>query len=189
MMTERGLVRVVSSEFKVLSVYDILTNYYAIDEYGNIFNIKRQKLVKPHCDKDGYLHLMLCVNERLPNGNHKRKDFRVAGLVARTFLGEPPKYMIDPTVDHKDCDITNNHYSNLRWMERGENSSIRKNKGVGEFNHEAKLTYLKVHDICEMLVKGVRLTDIAQMFNVSPSTINNIKRRKSWVFVSKFFEW
>lgn len=179
----------VFSNSKVLSGYDILTDYYAIDENGNIFNIERQKLVKPHPDKDGYLHLMLCVNERLPNGNHKRRDFRVAGLVAKNYLGEPPEDMIDPTVDHKDGNITHNHYSNLRWMERSENSSNRKNKGVGEFNHEAKLTYLKVHDICELLVKGMKLTDIAQMFNVSPSTINNIKRRKNWLCVSKFFEW
>lgn len=179
----------VFSEFKILSIYDILTDYYAIDEYGNIFNIKRQKIVKPHKDKDGYLHLMLCVNEQLPTGNHKRKDFRVAGLVAKTYLGEPPESMIDPTVDHEDGDITNNHYSNLRWMERSENSSIRKNKGVGESNHEAKLNYLKVHEICEMLAKDVKLKDIAQMFDVSPSTISNIKRRKNWLFISKYFVW
>jgi len=180
---------VVFSDFKILSSYDILDDYYAIDEYGNIFNVKRQTLVKPHQDKDGYLHLMLCVNERLPSGNHKRKDFRVAGLVAKAYLGEPPEDMIDPTVDHKDGDVTNNHYSNLRWMERSENSSIRKNKGVGESNHEAKLSYLKVHDICDMLVKGVKLKNIAQMFDVSPSTINNIKRRKSWRCVSKYYVW
>ena len=179
----------VSSNAKILSVHNILADFYSIDEDGTVVNIKRQKVVKPHSDKNGYLHLMLCTNEVLPNGNHKRVDFRIATLVALTYLGDPPKDIVDPTVDHKDGNILRNHYSNLRWMERGLNSSIRQNKGEGESNHEAKLSYLKVHRICELLRDGVRQKDIALMFDVSPSTIANIKQRKNWTFVSKYFTW
>ena len=117
MPTERGLVQLEFFDSKILSCYDILDNYYSIDEYGNIFNVNRQTLLKPHSDKDGYLHLMLCVNERSQDGNHKRRDFRVASLVAKTYIGEPPEDMSDPTVDHKDGDVKNNHFSNLRWRE------------------------------------------------------------------------
>jgi hypothetical protein len=171
---------VAPTEHKVLSFGDILSDYYHIDEFGNIYNIARQREVKAHPDKDGYLHLLLCTNERLPNGNHRRKDFRIAPLVARSFIGEPPKKLIDPTVDHKDGCITHNHYSNLRWLDRGTNSSIRKNTGLGELNHEAKLSYNDVHQICEMLTNGVPQKEIAMRFNVPSSTIGNIKQRKNW---------
>lgn len=177
------------TEHKVLSFCDILSDYYHIDEFGNVSNIARQRKIKPHPDKDGYLHLMLCTNERLSNGNHRRKDFRIATLVARSFIGEPPKNITDPTVDHKDGCITHNHYSNLRWLERGTNSSIRDNTGIGELNHEAKLSNNDVHQICEMLTNGVSQKEIAMRFNVHPSTIANIKQRKNWKHISSDYEW
>jgi len=50
-------------------------------------------------------------------------------LVAIFFIGPPPVDLKDPTVNHIDGNITNNHFTNLEWMERGKNSSIRLNKG------------------------------------------------------------
>ena len=48
----------------------------------------------------------------------KVKDFLVARLVARTFLGEPlPGY----TVNHKDGNRMNNQIDNLEWLSRGDN--------------------------------------------------------------------
>ena len=183
MWTERGLVHLAS--FKSITCNNILTDYYGIDEYGCIINFQRNRIVRPHPDKDGYLHLMLCTNEILPNGNHKRVDFRVASLVAKTFIGEPPSHLKDPTVDHINRNIKDNHYGNLRWIERGRNSSIRQNKGVGQTNHEAKLSNDDVTIICQLLCKGELLKDIATRFNVRPSTISNIKQRRNWTHISK----
>jgi predicted XRE-type DNA-binding protein len=92
--------------------------------------------------------------------------------------------MKDPTVDHIDGNITNNHYKNLRWLERGENSSCRVNKGQGELNHEAVLTEQQVHKICKLLQEGnMSLHQIGQLFGVSKSTISNIKRKKNWTHI------
>lgn len=179
------MVQLVLGNFRILKCDDILTNFYQIDEVGNIMNIKTKKYVKPHPDKNGYLHLMLCTNERLSNGEHKRKDYRIATLVIKTFVGEAPKTMLDPTVDHKDGNVLNNHYSNLRWMERGVNSSIRKNKGTGSQNHEAKLDEHDVVRILELLQEGkLSFKQIGTIFGVTKSTINNIARGKTWKHVS-----
>lgn len=177
-------------QIKTLKYGNILKNYYKIDENGTIINSKRNSIVKPHLDKDGYLTLSLCTNENIPNRDgHIRKAFRVATLVGRTFIGNPPKKISDPTIDHIDGCRTNNHFSNLRWIERSTNSSIRQNKGQGELNHEAILKEKDVHKICKMLSDGMSLSTIASIFGVKRSTINNIRRRKAWTYITNQYLW
>lgn len=94
---------------------------YKIDEYGNVFSIYKNDYLKPKTDKDGYLSLAL-------RGEQRIIYVRTATLVAYNFIGPPPINMKDPTIDHIDGKILNNYYKNLRWLERGENSSIRKKK-------------------------------------------------------------
>lgn len=176
---------VLLAEYRKLQCKNILQDYYSISERGEVLNLCRNRVVTYHPDKDGYLHLMLCTNDKLDNGNHKRVDFRVASLVAYTFIGEPPSSLVDPTIDHIDGNITNNHYTNLRWIERSENSSIRKNKGVGSQNHEAILNEKDVREIKELLKQGVlSLRQIGNRFGVSRYTISNIKRGVSWKHVT-----
>ena len=147
---------------------------YLIDEYGNVYSKYKKGYLKPKKDKDGYLSLSLA-------GIDKTVYVRVATLVAYNFIGKPPKNMKDPTIDHIDNNIVNNYFKNLRWMERGMNSSIRVNKGVGEKNSEARLTNQNVIEICELLVEDkLTLKEIGEKYNVSKYTINNIKRKVSW---------
>ena len=147
---------------------------YLIDEYGNVYSKYKKGYLKPKKDKDGYLSLSLV-------GIDKTVYVRVATLVAYNFIGKPPKNMKDPTIDHIDNNIVNNYFKNLRWMERGMNSSIRVNKGVGEKNSEARLTNQNVIEICELLAEDkLTLKEIGEKYNVSKYTISNIKRKVSW---------
>lgn len=171
--------------FRPLTVCDALSGFYMINENGEITSKKGGKRLRPKTDRDGYLCLSLCTNELIDEREHKRKMFRIASLVLREFKGEPPQDMSDPTVDHADGNKQNNHFSNLRWMERVQNSATRKRTCPGEINGSAKLTENDVCQIKQLLSQGeMSLREIGNLFGVERSTIFSIKKNKNWKHVA-----
>lgn len=166
-------------------INDVKNGLYEVYEDGRIWSNYKNNFLNPKEDKDGYLEVMLSGGSR-----NKRKFIRVHTVVAKHFIGEPPTDMLDPTVNHIDNNPKNNMYTNLEWIERGVNSSIRKNKGVGEQNHEAILTESQVISICDMLANtNLTLQKIADIFNVHKSTISNIKRKKNWKYIAEQYNF
>lgn len=84
-------------------------DFYTIDEYGNVFSERKNKYLKPSLDSDGYKYVTL-----------KGKHYRIHRLVAMAFIDNPEN---KPCIDHIDRNITNNHFSNLRWVTPKENSN------------------------------------------------------------------
>jgi hypothetical protein len=167
--------------FKELTACDILSGFYFINEHGEIVSKKCNKKLRFKTDKDGYCAVNLCTNELIGAKEHKRKTFRVAGLVLREFGDEPPATMKDPTVEHKDGNKKNNHISNLCWLERNENSKTRKHTCPGEKNGAAKLTEQQVIEIKKLLSYQIlTLREIGELYGVDKSTISKIKRSKNW---------
>lgn len=82
---------------------------YKVSEYGEVFSLKGSKLLKPRYTKDGYVYY------RLSKSGGIQKDFRSHRLVAYAWLPNPNNL---ETVNHIDGVKTNNHYSNLEWMNR-----------------------------------------------------------------------
>ena len=164
---------------------EIKEGLYLIDEEGNIYSNYKKGYLTPKKDKDGYLNIALS------QGSGKNKCYvRIATLVAWTFIGPPPKTMLDPTINHKDGNILNNHYTNLEWMERGENASIRSNKGQGSTNPEAKLTEDQVIEICELLVNtNISYQELCEKYNIKKSTISNIKTQKNWKNITTRYDF
>ena len=170
--------------YKEIKYENIKKDRYFISPDGKIFSKYLNRLMKPKLDKDGYLEVSLRTENKEP------RYFRVHHLVAFTYIGKPSLNLKDPTIDHIDNHPLNNHYSNLRWVERGYNSSIRHNKGIGELNHEAILTDQDVIEICELLIKKqYTLKEIGEMFNVSKYTISNIKRKVNWKHISEKYDF
>lgn len=156
---------------------------YEISEYGDVYSIKKDITLSTKKDKDGYETVGL-------SNSGKRYWYRISTLVIKAFIGDPPKNMKDPTVDHIDSNKNNNHYSNLRWLERGINSSIRKNKGIGELNPSAVLSDNDVIKICQLLQDtDMSYAKIGKMFDVDISTINNIAQRKNWEHISQCYSF
>ncbi len=169
--------------FVNLKYKNIKKDLYKINEYGDIYSIHSKRILKFREDKDGYLRISLQTIDG-------RGTFLVHILVANTFLQPPTNNIKDLTVDHKDSNIKNNYYKNLRWMERGENSSIRKIKPKGEINGQHILTEKDVLEICELLIKNkMSLKEIGDLYNVEKSTISNIKRKKAWSYLTKDYDF
>ena len=85
---------------------------YQINENGEIFNIKRQKIVKSYVDQLGYYQITLRVNK-------KAKHFRVHRLMAEAYLYNEDN--LDLFVNHIDGNKLNNNLNNLELCTNQEN--------------------------------------------------------------------
>lgn len=91
---------------------------YEISSFGRVKNVKFNKLIFPHIS-NGYERIGL-IN------NGKQVKFRVHRLVAQAFINSSIE---DIEIDHIDRIKTNNHVSNLRCVNRIDNSNnLNKNR-------------------------------------------------------------
>ena len=77
---------------------------YKVNENGEVYSIKRNKILKQY-EKKNYLGVYLYQD-------NKRKFKAVHRLVAESFIDNP--YNL-PQVNHKDENSMNNNVSNLEW--------------------------------------------------------------------------
>ena len=79
-------------------------NYYSITNDGKVYSHKRSKFLKPRISMDGYNRVAL-------TREGYRREYRIARLVAMTYLREPRE---GEQVNHKDYnrvnDILENYY-------------------------------------------------------------------------------
>ena len=88
------------------------------EDYGKWFIVKRKaRISKQSLQENGYLKSVLGLVHR---------------AVAKAYLGHPPNPQW--TVNHKDGNKTNNHYTNLEWVPHSENVKhwIYSEKGIGK---------------------------------------------------------
>lgn len=97
---------------------------YQVSNLGRVKGLKRNKILKPGKDKDGYLYVTLY-------NMYKLKGQKVHRLVAQTFILNPEN---KPQVNHIDGNKQNNIVNNLEWCTRLEN-----------IEHAWKTGLMKVH--------------------------------------------
>lgn len=122
---------------------------------------------------DGYFFSTLMGKDR-----KQRRRF-IHRLVAFAFLENPEG---KSTVNHKDGNKKNNHVDNLEWVTPSENIKHSFRLGLnkpkkGETNSQAKLNFATANVIREM-AKTTSNRQIAKIFHVSRSTIDNIVHNK-----------
>lgn len=164
---------------KEITCCDIATGKYFIDEDGNIYSMYKKGYINGHPDRDGYISVLLKTNQ----GQQKR--FNIHKLVMLTFGEYPPSDMKSPTIDHIDGNNQNNKFENLRWLERKMNSSLKHIPNDGERNGRHKLTEKDVLVIIDRLLLGETFIDISKDYNVTPSTICDIKNKIHWKYLTK----
>ena len=87
----------------------IIFDNYEIDEFGNVYSLRRRKYLTPFKDRYGYLYVTI-----------KGKHYKVHRLVAMSFIENVNN---KPCIDHIDRNKLNNHYTNLRYVTSKENSN------------------------------------------------------------------
>jgi hypothetical protein len=135
---------------------------YKISNYGEVYSIFTNKVLKPHL-KEGYYEAFLY--------NNGKKARRIHSLVAEYFVPNPGNL---PRVNHIDNNKLNNCYRNLEWYafvytDRLENTHY---------------VYLSANDILTIYDSvwncHIPMTELADQYNVRKSTINDIKSGKKW---------
>lgn len=91
---------------------------YQISNYGRVKSLNynktgKEKILKPFDNRRGYFCVSLCKNGKTRTG-------KIHVLVAHMFIDG---YFEGAVVDHIDTNPSNNHYTNLRWCSRKENSN------------------------------------------------------------------
>lgn len=84
---------------------------YQVSNLGKVKSLRRNVIMKPSCDKDGYYQLILS------NGK-TRKRFFIHRLVYETFMGEIPEGMV---INHKNERKDDNCIFNLNALTVKEN--------------------------------------------------------------------
>lgn len=102
-------------------------NDYQVSNYGRIKSLKygKERILKPHKDNHGYLHLILYKNG-------KGLTYKVHRLVAQAFIDNTDNL---PMVNHKDENPLNNSVDNLEWC----NCKYNINYGTRNKRHSEKM--------------------------------------------------
>ena len=143
---------------------------YLISNTGLIKNKLSGRILKLRNDKDGYLDVML-------SKCGFKKRFKVHRLVALTFIPNPES---KDQVNHKDGIKINNTINNLEWATKKDNEQHSVLKEL----HTSKLKIKDVIKIRKLRIStNLTLQEIADIFNVSKSTISSVINKKSWEHV------
>lgn len=149
---------------------------YLISSFGNILSKNTNKLVGVKV-LDGY------VKARLFTSPYVRKERFLHRIVAKTFIYFEGCDNFE--INHIDGNKLNNKLDNLEWATRQQNQTHAWDMGLcgnyGEDCFKAKLTELQtIEIITKALVGKISYVNLAKEYNVDPTNISWIMRRKSW---------
>lgn len=134
---------------------------YKVDEYGNVLSTKRNIILKPQTNKFGYK----VVRIRMGTTNDSKMMF-IHNLVMNSYVGQK-----NLDVNHIDGDKSNNHVSNLEYVDRSYNVRHAYKNGLKRM----KVTLDDINYIKSSSETGVHLSKV---FGVSTAMISLIKNNK-----------
>lgn len=172
----------------------IFTQEYRIDQQGNVYS--------PYLGWHLVVHSILKGSKKGSGGYHRvslsttqgRKFLMVHRLVMETFAPSANSETLQ--VNHIDGNKNNNSLNNLEWCTQTENiqhsikKGLRNNMPKGEQASCVKLSEKQVLEICELLKqKKLSLQQIGERYHVSKHAIFDIKRKKSWKWLTQEYDF
>ena len=149
---------------------------YSVNNQGIVKSIKKDKVLNQETSWCGYKRVKL-------SKNNVTKFQSVHRLVATAFISNPDNYA---QVNHIDGDKSNNVLGNLEWCNNSQNhkhafiKKLRVPMG-GINNPRSKLNESNVEEIKSLYkTNNYSQRELAVLFNVSQTTINNIINNLSW---------
>lgn len=173
---------------KVIYPEVVFNQDYRITENGEVWSPYRGwHKVKLSETKKGYLRAGLMTSEG-------RKFFMVHRLVLEAY--NPTKDSLFLQVNHIDGNKHNNNLSNLEWCTNQENMDHAMANGLakkakGEDVGGAKLKESEVIQIAKRLSAHDynSLSSLGEEYGVSKYCISDIKRRRSWSWLTKDYDF
>lgn len=153
---------------------------YYIYKDGRIWSGKRNIFLATTLDHMGYPVVQLSIES-------KKKIIKIHRLIATAFISNP---LNREEVNHKNGIKTDFTTENLEWCTRGENMKHAYDNGLRDKKAEAifrgKLGEIDVKEIKYILESSLRITqkEIGRIYGVYVSTIEKIKARETWKFVT-----
>lgn len=131
-------------------------------------------ILRPIPQSKGYRHIFL-------SENNTSKNILIHTLVLTAFVSERP---VNYQCNHKNGIKADNRLENLEWVTGRENIIHSFKNGLrkpyfGDRHHSAKLKESNINEIRQLAIHNSNRR-IAKMFNVSPSTINQVVRGLIW---------
>lgn len=179
-------------EFEAISP-DVVQNicpYYAISNYGRIYNFRTKLFMKQNTRPNGYKYCTFSTTDHNDDGRIKKRKGTTHRLIMETF--EPQENYKKLEVNHIDGNKDNNTYNvhlddgtilnNLEWVTPSENIKhaiktglVPHYKNDKESNRHRSLTMDEARDIRKMHEEGYSIKQINKKYPiVSSSTIQNI---------------
>jgi hypothetical protein len=138
---------------------------YMVSNLGNVLT-PRGKLMTLTKTPKGYLTAHVRYKD------DKGRSNRVHRLVAQAFLSNDNCY---DSVNHIDCNKTNNNVTNLEWCSSAMNSRHARQNDLGP-------TKLSRHDVIAIrkLHRTISNREIARRFGISHTNVNSIVNGVTW---------
>ena len=136
------------------------------------------KELKCHIQKTGYSTVSLSKHGDV-------KSFTVHYLILSAFCGDRP--FVGAQVAHNDGIRSNNNLTNLRWVYPAENKSDSMRHLTipkGEDHRNSVLNEKSIIEIRRRAKLGETSPQIAADYNVSASTIHQIRHYRTWKHIS-----
>jgi len=161
-------------DFGVIKITDDGKVYRKIRLYPFGFKMIKEKNIEK-TDKQGYKYITL-------RKNRKTKNIRVHRLIWYIKKGYLDNEL---QINHKNGIKHDNRVENIELITRSENAKhayhvlkVINNEGIN--NPNAKLNEDEVREIRNKSNSGMRVKDLAREYNVSLSTIKDIKSGRIW---------